>query len=120
MEFSVSHARVFVGDYARARAFYVDTLGLHPDGDDGAYWMLFRTDGAALLIETNDDPRTVGRVSGVSLAVKDIVATYETLVGRGVRFTGPPEAQFWGGIRTDFYDADGNLISLVQMPDGDQ
>jgi RNA polymerase sigma factor (sigma-70 family) len=112
IEYGVSHARVFVSDFARAREFYVDTLGMSPAHEDGESWMLFDTGGADLLVETGP-PASVGRIAGISLTVPDIEAAYDTLTARGVDFTGPPQRQFWGGVRTDFHDPDGNQLTLV-------
>ncbi|MFT3957121.1 MAG: VOC family protein [Piscinibacter sp.] len=38
---------------------------------------------------------------------------HQDLVGKGVRFTGPPERQFWGGVLATFSDPDGNQLQIV-------
>ena len=56
----------------------------------------------------------VGRFVGASLAVDDIQHVFERLRSNGVRFTGAPERQPWGGLMTHFHDPDGNVLTLVQ------
>lgn len=51
------------------------------------------------------------------LWVSDCVAAYESLVGDGVRFLGPPTSPSWGGLRCFAIDPDGYLVELEQFPD---
>ena len=55
----------------------------------------------------------VGRFVGVSLQVPDILATYKTLVARGVDFIAPPEKQPWGAVLVHLRDPDGNVVTLL-------
>lgn len=51
------------------------------------------------------------------LWVSDCAAAYESLVGEGVRFLGPPTSPPWGGSRCFAVDPDGYLVELEQLPD---
>ena len=108
--------RVFVRDLAAARDFYGGALGL-PEAwasDEAIGYDI----GAALIVEveTGEDPKLVGRFTGLSLEVSDIVSAQAALAAAGVPFTGPPERQPWGGRLTHLRDPDGNILSLVELP----
>lgn len=116
MEYKLSYVRVFVTDWDRAVAFYTGTLEMPPllvtDG-----WAEFATGEARLALERIDpsEPEgaeSVGRFVGVSLAVPEILATYERLSKRGVEFVGAPERQTWGGVLAHLKDPDGNILTL--------
>jgi predicted enzyme related to lactoylglutathione lyase len=57
-----------------------------------------------------------GRFTGITLTVPDVEAAHRSLTSKGVRFSGPPARQPWGGMMTSFFDPDGNEISLLGMP----
>jgi predicted enzyme related to lactoylglutathione lyase len=89
-------------------------------GDAGGA-LLFDTGTCTLIVEAwdadDEEGRAlIGRFTGVSFDVSDIGATQATLDERGVRFDGQPETQGWGGQLTHFYDPDGNVLTLVQLP----
>jgi uncharacterized glyoxalase superfamily protein PhnB len=50
----------------------------------------------------------------VLLGTEDLVAAYELLRSRGVRFTSGPVRQSWGGLHAQFADPDGNVFVLSQ------
>lgn len=115
--------RIFVDDYAKARAFYAETLGLPVQwemaehdvagfgvGESGSPTPMF-----ILEEEAPDGPYAslIGRFVGVSLEVDDIQATYEALAAKGVSFDAPPEKQFWGGVLAHFKDPAGNTLTLL-------
>lgn len=107
---------MFVRNLAAARDFYSGVLGL-PEAwasDDAIGYDV----GAALIVEveTGEDPEPVGRFTGMSLEVSDIVSAQAALAAAGVPFTGPPERQPWGGTLTNLRDPDGNIRSLVELP----
>jgi catechol 2,3-dioxygenase-like lactoylglutathione lyase family enzyme len=113
--------RVFVDDIAAAKSFYANSLGLPLKHDGAEYgFCLFRPGGIDLLIEAvpkdapADDIELVGRFTGLSFAVPDINATYTEMLAKGVKFTGEPERQPWGGILATFQDRAGNGLQLVQ------
>lgn len=110
--------RLFVDDYAEARAFYADTLGFEVEwemADQGVAG--FRAGSGMLIVEAGDpegeDGDLIGRFAGVSLQVDDIAATYKSLRSKGVAFDSPPEKQFWGGTLAHFRDPAGNILTLL-------
>lgn len=110
--------RLFVDDFAKAKAFYTDVLGLEIAWDMSEHAAMGLNVGAAeLIVEgVSGDPEQgdlVGRFVGVSLQVDDIDATYEALKANGVDFTMPPEKQFWGGTLAHFKDPAGNVLTLL-------
>lgn len=116
---SLYAARLFVGDYDRAREFYADRLGLPVAWEIAEHGAIgFAAGTAQLIVETVDpgDPEAaglVGRFSGLSLQVEDIQAACRALEERGVVFDGPPERQFWGGWLAHFKDPAGNTLTLL-------
>lgn len=115
--------RVFVSDLAGAAAFYRDQVGLELEQmvlDQG--FAVFRLAGGGELVLEEDAPDEetadglAGRFVGVSLAVDDLDAAFDALSDQGVRFTGPPEVQPWGGSLAHFLDPDDNILTLVELP----
>ena len=51
--------------------------------------------------------------NGISLAVSDIEATYQSLVEKGVKFAGPLQDMPWGDKATWMFDPDGNAFFFV-------
>lgn len=116
-------ARVFVRDIVAARDFYEKRLGLDLGHDGTAEgFCRFDTGQVQLVVElvtpdeSPEDQATVGRFTGLSFGVDDVVATHAELSARGVRFSGAPEKQFWGGWLATLVDPDGNELQLVQFP----
>ena len=110
--------RIFVDDFAAARAFYIDTLGLPVTWEMAEHGAMgVGVGGAELIVEAvpadSEDRGLVGRFVGVSLQVDDIAATYADLAARGVPFDGPPDKQFWGGSLAHFRDPAGNILTLL-------
>jgi catechol 2,3-dioxygenase-like lactoylglutathione lyase family enzyme len=110
--------RIFVDDYAQARAFYAETLGLPVAWEMPDLEAFGVEAGAAQIIVECEGPESparayVGRFAGVSLAVDEIAATYEDLKAKGVAFEGPPEKQPWGGTLAHFKDPAGNILTLL-------
>lgn len=120
---NLSTARVFVNDQAVAHDFYARTLGLPVQaGGPNLGFSVFGAGNCQLVVETvpDDAPEEeralVGRFTGLSFTVPDIVAHYRELTQRGVYFTGEPELQVWGGTLATFRDPAGNELQLVQLP----
>lgn len=106
---------VFVTDLARAKSFYVDLLGLPVAGQSEMLIEFFpgtaTTMGVSLAL--HDDARSlVGRHTGITLKVENIVAVCETLKTGGVHFVEPLESSPWGKMAV-VQDFDGNMIALV-------
>ena len=119
MTFKLYAVRVFSTRWLESFAFYKDTVGFPVNfADEEMGWAQFDLGGTDLGLERCDpaDPEAkdlVGRFVGVSIAVEDIEAVYESLRARGVEFTGPPAEQPWGGTLAHFKDPDGNVITLL-------
>jgi len=111
--------RIFVSSWPQACDFYGATLGLTERfRNDDMGWAEYDLGGPCLGLERvtpgdKEGEALVGRFVGVSLKVDDIATSYETLTSKGVRFTGPPEQQSWGGALAHFEDPDGNLLTLL-------
>jgi predicted enzyme related to lactoylglutathione lyase len=115
------YVNVFVRDLGRAIEFYGEALGLelrHANREHG--YASFDAGPVSLGLAEVRDPSgeaapPVGRHTGIGLGVADLLAAYEQLRARGVRFTLPPEKQPWGGFMAVFADPDGNLFYLDQL-----
>lgn len=112
--------RIFVTDLNKARPFY-DSLGyeqVHASDD----FLIYRTGSADLIIERADPGNTdeadlIGRFVGASFAVGDVKQACRTLENLGVAIDSPPERQPWGGMLAHIRDPDGNVLTLVEVPD---
>jgi catechol 2,3-dioxygenase-like lactoylglutathione lyase family enzyme len=119
LAYELSVVRVFVTDWARAIAFYSDTLGMQTTfRSDATGWAQLATGGVQLALERANpaDPESrelVGRFAAVSLRVSDIWTTHRVLAARGVEFVSPPEKQPWGGVLAHLRDPDGNVLTLL-------
>jgi catechol 2,3-dioxygenase-like lactoylglutathione lyase family enzyme len=121
----LSAVRLFVRDLESAAAFYGAVLSLpHVAGTVAWGYLVFDASGVELVIEAVaadapvEDQALVGRFTGLSFEVDDIVARYSDLRGKGADFTGAPERQAWGGVLATFLDPAGNQLQLVQRPHG--
>lgn len=120
---NLNTVRIFVRDLPRARDFYAGPLGLPLRVDAGAHgYCVFDAGAATLVVESVpanaplEDQRLVGRFTGLSLAVPDVVAEFKALSSRGVRFAGEPERQAWGGTLATLNDPEGNQLQIHQLP----
>lgn len=122
----VHSVTVLVADQDAALRFYVDALGFEKRLDspfgENSRWLEVAPPGAttaiALLLPTDvgKSEGTLGGETGISLATHDIQTTYDTLTGKGVTFTGPPQTMPWGMKATWFTDPDGNSFFLSEAP----
>jgi catechol 2,3-dioxygenase-like lactoylglutathione lyase family enzyme len=121
---------IIVSDQQRALDFYVDTLGwekrIDAEMGDGYRFLTVAPVGGQAELALGPAQMfsippgagiTRGRgmegASGITFAVEDLDETYRTLVERGVRFTGPPQAMPWGGRATWLLDPDDNRFFVV-------
>ena len=115
----VAVVSVPVSDQERARAFYVDILGLDVLRDDssipGMRWLQVGPagGGTSITLVTWFESMPAGSVRGLVLRMTDLQADYEALMAKGVEFESPPTRQPWG-IETVVHDPDGNAIVLQQ------
>ena len=115
MKISMKNVVVFVRDLAVAKKFYVDRLGLPLVQETQMMLEFFPGDGAkfgvALAMHEAAMP-LVGRHTGVTLTVEDIVTLCRELSTGGVKFAEPLKASPWGKMAV-VEDPDGNQIALV-------
>jgi predicted enzyme related to lactoylglutathione lyase len=119
---NLGFARIFVRDIVEARAFYSQQLGLRVEvADEQRGFCMFDTGAAKLIVEAirdghDEGEALVGRFTGLSFPVADIQSKHRELAGAGVKFSGTPERQYWGGWLATFKDPSGNGLQLVQLP----
>jgi lactoylglutathione lyase len=118
---SLHSVAIFVNDLSRAVEFYRDTLRL-PIAQEGSF-------GAELLEGPThigvhpavhaDAKRLVGRHTGITLFVPDLLHYCGDLHTRGVRFLTEPTQQPWG-IMAMIADPEGNILALWEdrTPEG--
>ncbi|HEY9789005.1 MAG TPA: VOC family protein [Candidatus Obscuribacterales bacterium] len=114
---TLSYVILYVKDTAKAVTFYRDTLGLKVLHDSEG-WVELETDGPTKVCLHGDPelkPNSTQRTC-VCFSVDDIQETYETLKAKGVKFVKEPhvvcEAEGKTGKSADFYDEDGNFLSV--------
>jgi catechol 2,3-dioxygenase-like lactoylglutathione lyase family enzyme len=109
-----------VSDVDRAKAFYVDQVGFHPDHDqqvtDTLRFVQLTPPGSAcsIAIGTGITPMEPGSQKGLQVVVEDVAAVRAELVARGVEAT-EVDVQPWGSF-VFFHDPDGNAWALQQLP----
>jgi lactoylglutathione lyase len=114
---------IFVNDIDRALAFYRDTLGL-PITKQGSFGGEFFLEPAHLGVHPAQHPdakQLVGRHTGVTLYVTDLVHFCGDLHAKGVRFVNEPTQMSWG-IMAMIADPEGNVFALWEdrMPEQDE
>ena len=115
MSITLKNIVVFVTDLVKAKSFYVDLLGLPVAGQSEMLIEFFpgSTTTLGVSLALHDDARSlVGRHTGISLKVENIVALCETLRNGGAHFVEPLESSPWGKMAV-VQDFDGNMIALV-------
>jgi len=115
MAVSFKNVVIFVRDLAGAKTFYQEQLGL-PLAQETQMMMEFfpgggASVGVAMAMHEAAYP-LVGRHTGITLRVDDIVGLCRRLTEAGVRFAEPLEASPWGKMAV-VCDPDGNQIALV-------
>jgi lactoylglutathione lyase len=104
---------VFVHDIQRAIAFYRDDLGL-PVTKQGAFGAEFLEQEPHLGVHPAMHPdarKLVGRHTGITFHVPDLLDFCARLHERGVRFVAEPTQQAFG-IMAMVADPDGNVFAL--------
>jgi len=110
---SVYSIAIFVHDIGRAIEFYRDKLVL-PLAKQGSFGAEFFGDGTRIGVHpaVHADARAlVGRDTGITLHVPDLLHYCGELHDRGVRFVTEPTQQAWG-IMAMVADPDGNVLAL--------
>ena len=114
---------IFVHDIGRAVEFYRDTLGL-PMTKHGSFGAEFLEGDTHVGVHPAIHPQAkalVGRHTGITLFVPDLLHYCGVLHDRGVRFLAEPTQQSWG-IMAMISDPDGNVLALWEdkMPDAEE
>jgi lactoylglutathione lyase len=110
---SVYSIAIFVHDITRAVEFYRDVLGL-PIDKQGSFGAEFFATGTRVGVHpaVHPDARAlVGRHTGITLYVPDLLRYCGVLHERGVPFVAEPTQQSWG-IMAMVADPDGNVLAL--------
>jgi predicted enzyme related to lactoylglutathione lyase len=104
---------IFVHDIGRAIEFYRDRLNLPvtKQGSFGAEFLDGETHISVHPAIHADAKSLVGRHTGITLFVPDLLHYCGQLHDRGVRFTAEPTQQSWG-IMAMVADPDGNVLAL--------
>jgi lactoylglutathione lyase len=104
---------IFVTDLERARVFYEDQLGL-PVNKAGSFGFEFLVTPPHVGVHPAQHPDAlamVGRHTGLTFDVADLLAFCSRLGELGVRFVAEPTQQGFG-IMAMVADPDGNVIAL--------
>jgi predicted enzyme related to lactoylglutathione lyase len=104
---------IFVTDIERAVVFYRDTLGL-PMTKHGSFGAEFLEQEPHLGVHPAMHPnakKLVGRETGLTFHVPDLLHFCGILHDRGVRFVTEPTKQSWG-VMAMIADPDGNVMAL--------
>ena len=114
---------IFVQDIDRAVEFYRDTLGLPmtKHGSFGAEFLEGDTHVGVHPAVHHQAKALVGRHTGITLFVPDLLHYCGVLHDRGVRFLAEPTQQSWG-IMAMISDPDGNVLALWEdkMPEAEE
>lgn len=117
------YAGISVDDFAAARSFYGETLGLHVQDMANPHLLTLRGPGERELLIYERPNHVPPQHTVLNFPVPDIEATVDALTGAGVVFEQYPE----GPIKTNekgiahpgpwqawFKDPAGNILSVVQ------
>ena len=118
----VAALRVFVANMDKAVRFYRDTLGLPLSGQTPELAVFSPKDIDFIVERANpEDPEgaeMIARFTALSFEVADCRVAVGLLSGKSVQFLGPAQKQSWGGTVAHFLDPDGNVLTLVEYPQG--
>jgi lactoylglutathione lyase len=110
---SLYSVAIFVSDIGRAVEFYRDVLGLPmtKHGSFGAEFLKGETHVGVHPAVHPEAKALVGRHTGITLLVPDLLHYCGVLHDHGVRFITEPTQQSWG-IMAMVADPDGNMLAL--------
>ena len=121
MDYKLELVAIPVSDVDRAKAFYVDKVGFHPDHDhavsDEMRFVQLTPPGShcSIAIGKGLSDAEPGSVQGVQLVVSDIEAAHAELSAAGVEVSDVQQFP-WGGF-VFFSDPDGNRWAVQEIPD---
>jgi len=118
---NISLVWITVSDIAKAKNFFVNTLGmkLHQDSPEHGWVEVMGEDGGTSLGITQAIPEESAEKPGtnaiITLTVEDVVKAKTELTSKGVNFIGDI-IEIPGHVKMImFADADGNKFQLVQL-----
>jgi catechol 2,3-dioxygenase-like lactoylglutathione lyase family enzyme len=120
MDYKLELVAVPVSDVDRAKSFYVEKAGFHPDHDhtvsEEIRFVQLTPPGSAcsIALGTGITDAVPGSVAGLQLVVDDVKQAHEELARRGVEVS--EVRQFPWGSFVFFSDPDGNRWSVQQLP----
>ena len=120
MDWKLELVAVPVSDVDRAKAFYVEKAGFHPDHDqrvsEDMRFVQLTPPGSACSIALGQGitDAAPGSVTGLQLVVADIKQAHSELAERGVEVSDVQDFP-WGSF-VFFADPDGNRWSVQQVP----
>ena len=115
MSITLKNIVIFVTDLAKAKSFYLDLLGLPLAGQSEMLMEFFPGSATKLGVSLalhEDAQKLIGRHTGITLKVANIVTLCDSLTHAGVHFAEPLESSPWGKMAV-VQDFDGNMIALV-------
>ena len=113
----IGQVSINVHDLERATDFYRDILGMDHLFSAPPKMAFFACDGVRLMLAVPEREEFDHPASILYYRIHDMEAAYRTLVARGVRFDGEPQAvhrtdaqELW---MASFRDSEGNLLALM-------
>lgn len=105
-----------VTDLSRAKAFYLEALGLAPGGIATDYWFEFEVAGGTFGIGNFEQVGTAGTAQSLALEVPDLAALRAALATRGIESSEPTQLATCAIAVVS--DPDGNRIWLHEKKRG--
>ncbi len=115
------YAKLPARDTARARRFYVETLGFQPTSEWAGHMRFDCADGSTFLVFPSSGTAS-GDHDQCGWIVDDIEAEVADLRRRGITFEEFPDGTYVDGIKADangwaawFRDSEGNLLNVRSL-----
>ena len=116
-QFSLFSVGIFSRHWQRALTFYRDVIGLPLHLiNEHEQRAIFGLGAARLVVEAvcdADKDHFDGYSTGISIETNSFKRTYNDLIERDVEFIGLPEINPDGRVFAEFYDPDGNILTLL-------
>jgi lactoylglutathione lyase len=115
----IAHAAVYVGDLAKARAFYEGLLGFGepftlPKADGSVGIAFVKINDHQYLELFNEDPKDDGRLSHISIYTDDAGRMRDYLASRGVAVPAAVPKGRTGNKNFNIKDPDGHTVEVVE------
>ena len=105
------------GDYARAKAFYTQTLGFRvlEEGGDPPRFGIFARDGARVFLDGwKGAPTPTANAWDAYFHVDDVDGVAADLAAKGIKLARPPHDTAYGMRECELLDPDGNRLCFGQ------